>query len=113
MRLLLAEMFPTEAARHLREEFGHNAVHVTQIGLAGAADTQVANAARAEDRAMVTENVADFAGEPDLVLVCVLKRNLPIGSGQAHALAVLLDRWATDNPRPYLGQHWPAAPNSV
>lgn len=56
---------------------------------------------------MVTENVADHAFEPDLVLVCVLKRNLPAGGAQANALAKLLDAWSRANPTPYVGQHWP------
>ncbi len=107
MRFLLDEMFPTAAARHLRDTYGRDALHVGELGLTGAADAELAAIARSEQRALVTENVADFAGDPDLVLVCVLKRNLPAGAGQASALAALLDRWATDNPRPYLGQHWP------
>jgi hypothetical protein len=106
VRFLFDEMFPVEAAQKLRGDFGHDAVHVSEIGLAGVADAEVGNTARAEKRAVVTENVADFAEEPDLVLVCILKRNLPSGGAQAHALAGLLDRWATDNPRPYIGQHW-------
>jgi len=107
VRFVLDEMFPVEAARHLRDELGHDAVHVSEVGLAGAADGEVASLARAEERALVTENVADFAPQADLALVCVLKRRLPSGGGQARALAVLLDRWANENPRPYLGQHWP------
>ena len=43
----------------------------------------------------------------DLVLVCVLKVSLPSGGTQASALVTLLDRWIRDNPRPYVGQHWP------
>jgi len=107
VRFLLDEMFPAEAAQTLRDEFDHDAVHVGEVGLAGVADAEVGITARAEKRVVVTENVADFAAEPDLVLVCILKRNLPSGGAQAHALAALLDRWATDNPRPYVGQHWP------
>jgi hypothetical protein len=106
-------MYPTEAARRLRDEFGHDAVHLSEVGLAGSADTEVAGAARTEERALVTENVADFCYEPDLVLVCVLKRNLPSGGAQAPALAAILDRWATDNHRPYLGQHWPTGSKSI
>jgi len=64
-------------------------------------------AARAAGRAVVTENVADFAAERDLVLVFVLKRNLPAGGAQAAALARILDRWNRDHPDPYLGHHWP------
>jgi hypothetical protein len=56
---------------------------------------------RAEGRAVVTENVADYAAERDLVLVFVLKKNLHPGSGQAAALAKALDRWAHDQPEPY------------
>lgn len=107
MNLLLDEMFPRAAARRLRDDFGRDAVHVAERGLRGADDRQVSQVARAERRAVVTENVADYAGEQDLVLVCVLKRNLPAGGAQANALAELLDRWASGNPRPYVGQHWP------
>jgi Domain of unknown function (DUF5615) len=105
---LIDEGFPTATAVVLRETYGHNAAHVAEIGLRGAEDPQVAAAARAEGRAVVTENVADFAAERDIVLVFVLKRNLPAGGGQAVALAKILDRWAQDHPAPYLGHHWPA-----
>jgi len=104
---LVDEMFPVSAAVLLRDTYGYNAVHVAEIGLRGADDAQVAAAARAEDRAVVTENVADFAAERDVVLVFVLKKNLPAGGGQAAALAKVLDRWAQDHPDPYLGPHWP------
>jgi hypothetical protein len=43
----------------------------------------VAAVARAEGRAVVTGNVADFAAERDVVLVFVLKKNLPAGGGQS------------------------------
>jgi hypothetical protein len=107
VRILLDEMFPRTAARKLRDDFGHDAVHAGEVGLRGADDADIAAVARAEDRAVVTENVADFAHEHDLVLVCVLKRNLPAGAAQAPALAELVDRWAQANPRHYRGQHWP------
>jgi hypothetical protein len=58
-------------------------------------------------RAVVTENVVDFAAERDVVLVFVLKENLPAGGGQAAALAKALDHWVADHPEPYLGPHWP------
>ena len=57
---------------------------------------------------LLLENVADFAAERDLVLVFVLKKNLPAGGGQAAALAKVLDRWAQEHPDPYLGPHWPS-----
>jgi hypothetical protein len=105
--LLVDEMFPPATAVFLREKYGHDAVHVSEAGLQSAEDAQVAAAARAEGRAVVTENVADFAAERDVVLVFVLKRNLPAGGGQAAALAAVLDRWAHDHPDPYLGPHRP------
>jgi hypothetical protein len=107
-RFLLDEMFPPSAARILCEQYGHDATHVSEAGLRGADDPAVAALARTQAAAVVTENVADFAAERDIVLVFVLKRNLPAGGGQAKALAVLLDRWAAANPDPYIGHHWPA-----
>jgi hypothetical protein len=104
---LVDEMFPASAAVLLRDIYGYNAVHVAEIGLRGADDAQVAAVARAEGRAVVTENVADLAAERDVVLVFVLKKNLPAGGGQAAALAKVLDHWAQDHPDPYLGPHWP------
>jgi Domain of unknown function (DUF5615) len=101
---LVDEMFPAAAAELLRTRHGRDAVHVTEAGLRGADDAQVAAAARAQGRAVVTENVADYAAERDLVLVFVLKKNLPTGA----ALARILDRWDNDHPDPYLGPHWPA-----
>lgn len=104
---LIDEMFPPAVAGLLRDKYGHDAVHVTEAGLQGAEDAQVAAAARADGRAVVTENVADFAAERDVVLVFVLKKNLPAGGAQAPALAAALDRWAHEHPEPYIGPHWP------
>lgn len=101
-------MFPPAAAELLRDRHGHDAVHVTEAGLGATDDSDVAAAARDQGRALVTENVVDFAGARDLVLVFVRKRTLPVGGAQASALAELLDRWATEHPAPYLGPHWPA-----
>jgi hypothetical protein len=106
-RFLIDEMFPPTAALILHDDYGHDAVHVAQAGLQAVDDTLVAAAARAENRALVTENVADFAAERDVVLIFVLKRNLPAGGAQAAGLAKLLDQWATNNPQPYIGPHWP------
>lgn len=105
---LIDEMFPTAAAVLLRDTYGHDAVHVAEVGLRAAEDAHVAAAARGEGRAVMTENVVDFAAERDVVLVFVLKKNLPAGGGQAAALAKALDRWAQEHPDPYLGPHWPS-----
>ena len=105
---LIDEMFPVAAAGLLRDTYGHDAVHVAEAGLRAAEDAQVAAAARREGREVVTENVADFAAERDVLMVFVLKKNLPSGGGQAAALAKVLDRWAQEHPDPYLGPHWPS-----
>jgi hypothetical protein len=105
---LIDEMFPIAAAALLRDTYGHDAVHVAEAGLRAAEDAHLAAAARRESRAVVTENVVDFASERDVALVFVLKKNLPTGGGQAAALAKVLDRWAEDHPDPYLGPHWPS-----
>ena len=104
---LIDEMFPVATAALLRETYGQDAVHVGEVGLRAADDAHVSATARAEGRAVVTENVADFAAERDVALVFVLKRNLPTGGRQAAALARILDQWAQDFPDPYLGHHWP------
>jgi branched-chain amino acid aminotransferase len=77
-RLLLDEMFPLRAAEILRDEHGHQAAHVSEVGLEATADIDIATFARASDWAVITENVTDFTREPDLVLVFVLERNLPL-----------------------------------
>ena len=105
---LIDEMFPVAAAALLRGTYGHDAVHVAEAGLRAAEDAHVAAVARGEGRAVVTENVVDFAAERDVVLVFVLKKNLPAGGGQAAALAKVLDRWAQEHPDPYLGPRWPS-----
>lgn len=105
MRFLVDEMFPS-AVGALLVARGHDAVHVRDLGLDARPGTEVAAAAVREARALVTENVKDFADERDLVLVCVLKSRLPSG-GMANRLAELLDGWARANPDPYLGPHWP------
>ncbi len=104
---VIDEMFPDAVASLLRDTYRHDAVHAAEIGLRAADDTQIAAATRAQGRAVVTENVADFAAKRDAVLVFVLKKNLPAGGGQAAALATALDHWAQDHPEPYLGPHWP------
>ena len=105
--LIIDEMFPAVAARLLRDGYGRDPLHVAEVGLRATDDAAIARHARGEGRAVVTENVADFADEEDLVLVVVLKRNLPGGGAQAAALADVLDRWIDANPDPYVGHHWP------
>ena len=105
MRFIVDEMFPPAVCR-LLDERGHDAVHVGDLGLDARPDAEVAAAAVRERRALVTENVKDFAAERDVVVVCVLKARLP-ARGMAVRLAELLDKWAAAHPDPYIGLHWP------
>lgn len=104
---LIDEIFPPTVAQLLRETYDHDAVHVFEIGLQAVEDSLVAATARAEGRAIVTENVVDFVAERDVVLLFVRKRQLPPGRAQGAALANILAEWAQSNPDPYLGPHWP------
>ncbi|MBV9314225.1 MAG: DUF5615 family PIN-like protein [Pseudonocardia sp.] len=98
-------MFPPGTST-LLAEYGHDAVHVRDRGLDARPDREVAACALWERRVLVTENVKDFASERDLVIVCVLKTRLPAG-GMSRHLAEVLHVWATANPGPYVGLHWP------
>lgn len=105
MRFLIDEMFPPAAAASLTT-LGHDAIHVLDRGVNASPDRAVAELAAREQRVLVTENVKDFARERAIVTLCVLKSRLP-PQGMARHLAAMLDRWATANPDPHLGLHWP------
>jgi hypothetical protein len=105
VRFLIDQMFPPVTRAQLVER-SHDAVHVRDRGVDARPDAEVAAVAAAEGRALVTENVKDFARERGLVVVCVLKSRLPAEGMHVH-LAALLDRWATANPEPYVGLQWP------
>lgn len=89
MRFLIDEMFPPGTCSRLLEP-----------------DREVAAAAARENRALVTENVKDFAAEHDIVVVWVLKSHLTQHGMHTH-LASVLDQWAAANLDPYVGMHWP------
>ncbi len=59
IRLLLDENLSPGVARILREE-GRDVVHVRDRGLLGVSDAEVLERGFAEDRVLVTANVADF-----------------------------------------------------
>lgn len=108
------EMLPPETAVELRGR-GHDAVSVASLGLTGAPDPEVFDRAVADDRIVVTENVADFAIVLDqrlrraqlaVPVVFVRKADLPRRSALPHHLAERLHHWAQANPDPYLGPHW-------
>lgn len=108
-------MLPPATAADLNA-LGHDAVGVAEAGLAGCDDVTVDEAAVEQQRLVVTENFADFAtitkdrlaaGETSVAVVFVRKHQHPRGAALAPALARHLHRWATENPNPYPGAHWP------
>lgn len=108
-------MLPPTTADQLNE-LGHDAVGVAAAGLAGTDDAVVYAAAVDQERAMVTEDFADFSAlltqrqasdERCLPIVFVRKREHPRGGALAPHLARHLHRWAINNPDPYPGLHWP------
>lgn len=105
MRFLIDEMFPPSVC-DLLTEAGHDAISVFDCGLAARPDVEVAAAAQAQDRVVVTENVQDFASAAGVVVVCVLKPRLGVRT-MAADLAALLHAWAERSPEPYPGLHWP------
>ncbi|MXV91071.1 MAG: hypothetical protein F4121_10940 [Acidimicrobiia bacterium] len=108
-------MLPPATAAELNA-LGHDAIGVAEAGLAGRDDATVYETAVEQQRLVVTENVADFAtitkdrlaaGETSVPVVFVRKHQHSRGSALAPALARHLHRWATENPKPYPGAHWP------
>ena len=73
------EMFPMATAVILRDTYGYDALHVAEVGLRGADDAQVAAAALADGRVLVTENRHGLRRRARRVTsVFVLKKNLPV-----------------------------------
>ena len=60
MRLLLDEHFSPEIARQLRA-LGHDVIAVREVDVRGVSDRELLALATRQQRAIVTENVADFA----------------------------------------------------
>lgn len=115
MRWLIDEMLAPAVASELRD-LDHDAVSVIDAGLIATDDAEIYGVAVDQERVVVTENFADFAtiveqrlarDEPCVPVVFVRKRDFARGGGLARHLARHLDRWATDNPHPYHGLHWP------
>ena len=109
MRLLLDEMHSPAVAAHLRDR-GHDAAAVKErADLIGLPDEDLLRAATADARAVVTENVKDFAALHRLIsaagqrhsgLVFTHSRRFPRSARNhvrvlAGALAVLLDEHGT------------------
>ncbi|MGQ0466967.1 MAG: DUF5615 family PIN-like protein [Sporichthyaceae bacterium] len=105
MRFLIDEMFPVAVAG-LLTDLGHDTIHVFDRGLGARPDVEVAATASAENRLLVTENVADFASAAGIAVACVLKSRLRAKS-MAADLASLLDPWSRSEPDPLPGLYWP------
>ena len=108
-------MFPREVAVALNN-LGHDGISIHELDLTGAPDGEVYNAALKESRIVVPENFADFSTildqrlgrtEPCVPVVFIRKSDFPSGDALATHVARHLDRWAHDNPEPYLVPHWP------
>ena len=115
MKWLIDEMLPPAAAAELAA-LGHEALSVTEVGLAGSDDAAVYETAVEQQRVIVTQKFADFAaitnnrlaaGAPCVPVVFVRKGQHPRGSALAPALARHLHDWSVANPNPYPGVHWP------
>ncbi|MGH2889221.1 MAG: DUF5615 family PIN-like protein [Solirubrobacteraceae bacterium] len=103
LRLLLDSCFPPVAAARLRA-LGHDAISVHDPegdGLAGAADEEIWKCAVADDRAIVTENAADYGrlealalarGEPGPALILTAAGTFPRGAaGTTERFVAALD----------------------
>ena len=108
-------MLPPTTAEELNA-LGHDAISAAAAGLAGADDESVYAEALKQSRVVVTENFSDFAAiathrlandYPCTPVVLVRKADHPRGGALAHHLARHLHHWATQNPTPYPGPHWP------
>lgn len=107
-------MFPAGVATELRKR-GHDARAAVQ-DLRALTDEQLLDAAIAEERVLVTENVVDFVGllEDRLghggqlaPVVFVLKSALPRDAMQlSRALAGRLDAWAAEHAEPFPTAYW-------
>ncbi len=60
LRFLIDENLSPRLAEHLRGVHGYDAVHVNEIGLSGASDSDVLIRAVAEDRVIMTADGNDF-----------------------------------------------------
>jgi predicted nuclease of predicted toxin-antitoxin system len=115
LRLLLDEHFSPEIARQLRSP-GHDVVAARERPeLHGLADRELLALATTERRAIVTENVADFAelhrqsvlrGDPHAGIVFTSPRRFPRTRRSIGRLVKALDRLVTDVPAELEGQTW-------
>jgi predicted nuclease of predicted toxin-antitoxin system len=115
VKWLLDEMLPPTAATEVATN-GHDAISVLDIGMGSTEDADIFDRAVRESRVLVTENFADFATlvghrlsreEGCAPVVFVRRGSFPKRGAFAVHLARVLNAWATANPEPYAGIHWP------
>jgi hypothetical protein len=104
VRLLLDEMYPPKLAEQLRQ-LGHDVLAVVAVpDLVGVDDYTVLEAATADGRCLVTENVRDFAvllGHTDHAgVLFVHGRRWPRSRSGTRHLAVALDKAISDGQLP-------------
>lgn len=91
-----------------------DAVHVRDVGLGGASDSEVLGWAIEDDRIVVTDNIGDFellvAGQREageLVPVVIVRRTGLGTGGNLHTRVTdIITRWCQQNPEPYRDIHW-------
>jgi len=108
LRLLLDEHFSQLVARRLREDGGHDVVAVTERAeLVSQPDEALFEVARAERRALVTENAADFlilvqattaSGAPHQGLIVTSHHAFPRSKGSTGRLVTALEALLTAHP---------------
>lgn len=85
MKLLLDEMYPPALAASLRAA-GIDSVTIIELGMAGTSDPEVFAYAVADQRAVLTENVADF--------VAIAAQHSTTGAHHAGLLIALSNRFS-------------------
>jgi hypothetical protein len=115
VKWLIDEMLPPSTTGELGT-LGHDAVSVVDVDLQGADDALILELAVVQERALMTENFADFANlleqrqrqdEPCTPVLFVRKSAFPSGGALASRLAKHLHDWAEQNPEPFGGLPWP------
>jgi hypothetical protein len=108
VRLLTDEHYATDIAIQLRAA-GHDAVAVLELGMTGTADDELLAFATAQGRALLTNNVRDFAtiallwakgGQDHHGLLFTSDESLPRGRGTIGLYIELLERLFDANPAP-------------
>jgi Domain of unknown function (DUF5615) len=118
LKLLIDEMYPPAIAEQLREH-GHDVQTVTERAeLRALADTDIFALAQQEQRAVVSENIADFSviaggydqrGQAHFGLILVPPGGYPRGHpGTVGRMVTALDQLLDEHPeaRPRSLRHW-------